>query len=106
MRAHGGGWAVEVLGPLRVRDPAGADVTPDGVLQRRLLALLTLRRGHVVPVDALVDVLWPRARPSTATPPWSWPCEPCDGARRRRPRTGEPAPPFAGNFGRRSVATS
>jgi len=53
---------VEVLGPIRVVDGAGADVTPEGALQRRLLALLVLRRGHVVTADAAVDALWP-ARP-------------------------------------------
>jgi predicted ATPase/DNA-binding SARP family transcriptional activator len=51
-------YRVEVLGPLRVWTPDGREVTPDGVLQRRLLALLVLRRGHVVSVDAAVDALW------------------------------------------------
>ncbi|HEY6532407.1 MAG TPA: BTAD domain-containing putative transcriptional regulator, partial [Acidimicrobiales bacterium] len=50
---------VQVLGPIRALDAEGHDRTPDGVLQRRLLALLVLRRGHVVSVDAAVDVLWP-----------------------------------------------
>jgi predicted ATPase/DNA-binding SARP family transcriptional activator len=54
---------VDVLGPIRARDAEGRDVTPDGALQRRLLALLVLRRGRVVPVDTAVDVLWPRDRP-------------------------------------------
>ena len=54
---------VEVLGPIRVRDPDGRDVTPDGMLQRRLLALLVLRRGRVVSVDAAIDVLWPDRPP-------------------------------------------
>ena len=47
---------VDVLGPIRARLADGRDVTPDGVLQRRLLALLVLRRGHVVSVDAAIDV--------------------------------------------------
>src|SRR5262245_24807334 len=42
---------VDVLGPLRVRDHAGNDLAPDGALQRRLFALLVLRRGHVVSAD-------------------------------------------------------
>ena len=54
---------VEVLGPIRVCDPDGRDVTPDGMLQRRLLALLVLRRGRVVSVDAAIDVLWPDRPP-------------------------------------------
>ena len=54
---------VDVLGPLRARDPHGRDVTPDGALQRRLLALLVLRRGQVVSPDAAIEVLWPVRRP-------------------------------------------
>ncbi len=54
---------VRVLGPLRVLDASGADVTPDGLLQRRLLSLLVLRRGQVVSVDAAVDALWPGRPP-------------------------------------------
>ena len=50
---------IDVLGPIRAYVADGRDVTPDGPLQRRLLALLVLRRGHVVSVDAAVDVLWP-----------------------------------------------
>ena len=52
-----------MLGPIRVVDAEGRDVTPDGALQRRLLALLVLRRGQVVSADAAVDVLWPTDRP-------------------------------------------
>ena len=61
--AVGAPLAVDVLGPLRVRAADGADATPDGVLQRRLLALLVLRRGHVVPVDSAVEALWPTGPP-------------------------------------------
>jgi predicted ATPase/DNA-binding SARP family transcriptional activator len=50
---------IDVLGPIRARDPEGRDVTPEGVLQRRLLALLVLHRGRVVSVDSAIDVLWP-----------------------------------------------
>lgn len=50
---------VEVLGPIRLSDAQGRDVTPVGALQRRLLALLVLRRGRVVSVDAAIDALWP-----------------------------------------------
>jgi len=65
--ARGDRLVVEVLGPLRVRDPDGRDVTPDGGLQRRLLALLVLRRGRVVSVEAAIDVLWPRTAPRDPT---------------------------------------
>jgi predicted ATPase/DNA-binding SARP family transcriptional activator len=61
--ASGERLRVDVLGPIRAIDAAGVDVTPDGNLQRRLLALLVLRRGHIVTVDAAVDVLWPTKPP-------------------------------------------
>jgi predicted ATPase/DNA-binding SARP family transcriptional activator len=54
---------IDVLGPLRARRPDGADATPDGALQRRLLAFLVLRRGRVVSVEAAIDVLWPTKPP-------------------------------------------
>ena len=54
---------IDVLGPIRARLADGRDVTPDGPLQRRLLALLVLRRGHVVSVDTAIDVLWPSRPP-------------------------------------------
>ena len=62
-RTPGDRVRVDVLGPIRVRLPDGRDVTPDGALQRRLLALLVLRRGRVVSVDAAIDALWPARRP-------------------------------------------
>jgi len=49
---------VAVLGPLVV-ERGGDDITPSSRLQRRLLALLTLRSPRPVPVDALIDVAWP-----------------------------------------------
>jgi predicted ATPase/DNA-binding SARP family transcriptional activator len=58
---------IEVLGPIRAFGADGADVTPEGVLQRRLLAFLVLRRGHVVSADAAVDVLWPARPPRDPT---------------------------------------
>ena len=54
---------VEVLGPIRASDGAGRDVTPDGSLQRRLLALLVLHRGRVVSADAAIEALWPGRPP-------------------------------------------
>lgn len=54
---------IEVLGPIRVVESGGRDVTPTGLLQRRLLALLVLRRGRVVPVDSAIDALWPSRLP-------------------------------------------
>jgi predicted ATPase/DNA-binding SARP family transcriptional activator len=59
----GGAVRIEVLGPIRVLDRSGRDVTPPGALQRRLLALLVLRRGRVVSSDAAIDALWRTALP-------------------------------------------
>src|SRR5688572_18540648 len=61
--ASSGRVLVQVLGPLRVLDEDGGDATPAGPLQRRLLALLVLRRGRVVPADTAVEVLWPDRPP-------------------------------------------
>jgi DNA-binding SARP family transcriptional activator len=52
-----------VMGPLRVLDAEGVDRTPVGELQRRLMALLLLRRGQVVTADEAVGALWPRGLP-------------------------------------------
>ncbi|MET0324363.1 MAG: BTAD domain-containing putative transcriptional regulator [Ilumatobacteraceae bacterium] len=54
---------VGVLGPIRVVDPDGRDITPDGALQRRLLALLVLRRGRTVTAESAIDALWPTRPP-------------------------------------------
>ncbi len=58
---------VQVLGPLRARTAGGEDVTPAGALQRRLLALLVLQRGRVVPAHAAVEALWPDRPPQDPT---------------------------------------
>ncbi|MGY6501340.1 MAG: BTAD domain-containing putative transcriptional regulator [Acidimicrobiales bacterium] len=52
-----------VLGPLEVTDSDGVVCTPNGALQRRLLAMLVLHRNSTVSTDALVEVLWPGRRP-------------------------------------------
>ena len=54
---------VEVLGPVRATDGAGRDATPEGTLQRRLLALLVLHRGRSVSADSAIDALWPGLPP-------------------------------------------
>ncbi len=64
--ADGGTLHVSVLGPIAVRDGSGRDLTPAGALQRRLLALLILRCGDVVPADVAIDTLWPSAPPRDA----------------------------------------
>ncbi|MBF6357162.1 AfsR/SARP family transcriptional regulator [Nocardia higoensis] len=59
-----GRFRIDVLGPLRVRTPEGAEITPGGALPRRLLALLTLRRGKTVTIDAVIELLWPTDGPN------------------------------------------
>jgi predicted ATPase/DNA-binding SARP family transcriptional activator len=54
---------IRLLGPLDVlTDGSAADVT--GSKRRALLALLALRRGRVVDVDALIGALWGEELPS------------------------------------------
>jgi predicted ATPase/DNA-binding SARP family transcriptional activator len=55
---------VEVLGPLRLAvDSRSVDVR--GPKRRAVLALLALAEGRTVPVDALVDALWPSEVPES-----------------------------------------
>jgi predicted ATPase/DNA-binding SARP family transcriptional activator len=56
---------VEVLGPLRVLVDGTAVEVP-GPKRRAVLALLALAEGRTVPVDDLVDALWPAAVPESA----------------------------------------
>lgn len=57
---------VRLLGPLQV-EWAGGTLHVAGPQRRRLLALLTIRAGRVVPVEALVDAMWGEAPPPSAT---------------------------------------
>ena len=54
-----------ILGPVEAR-VAGRPVQVPGVRQRALLAALVLARGHVVPVDRLVDEVFGEAPPRDA----------------------------------------
>ena len=56
---------VRLVGPfgVLVGGPAGTSVVVGSRKARRLLARLAAARGGTVPVDALVDVLWPDGRP-------------------------------------------
>jgi DNA-binding SARP family transcriptional activator len=56
-----------VLGPLEVRDAAGAPVPLGSAKLRILLSLLLADAGRVVPVDRIVDELWGEAPPASAT---------------------------------------
>ena len=57
---------VRLLGPLEVRRDGG-EVSSGGPKPRTLLAVLALEPGRVVSVDALVEALWPRDPPETAS---------------------------------------
>lgn len=56
---------VDVLGPIAVA-VGGHQVSIGGQRQRALMAALVVDHGKVVPVDRLVDVLWPSDPPATA----------------------------------------
>lgn len=56
---------VRVLGPLQVCR-AGRVWSPGGPKERRLLAVLVIRLGQVVSVDALAEALWDGAPPPSA----------------------------------------
>ena len=55
-----------ILGPLEV-DCEGRALPLGGRQQRELLALLLLHANEVVPVDEIIDELWPEAPPPSAT---------------------------------------
>jgi predicted ATPase/DNA-binding SARP family transcriptional activator len=53
-----------VLGPLRVIDAGGVDVTPRGEQQRKVLAMLAISAPAPVSVDVLEELLWGGPAPS------------------------------------------
>ena len=66
MEPRGGGVCeFRLLGPVEVTKD-GATVTPGGLRQRALLALLLLRANEVVPRERIVDALWGERPPETA----------------------------------------
>lgn len=58
-------FAFRVLGTLSMTI-GGRDVTPAGVRQRRLLALLLMRAGQPVSMAALIDAIWGDRAPRSA----------------------------------------
>ncbi|MFJ1703656.1 AfsR/SARP family transcriptional regulator [Kitasatospora sp. NPDC088346] len=58
-------WGIQLLGPLRVQ-VGGQQLDLSGPRQEKVLAVLALDAGRVVPFDTLVDALWDDAPPDTA----------------------------------------
>lgn len=56
-----------VLGPLTATSATGEQVRLRGQRQRALLAMLLCHEGELVPVDRLVEALWPQAPPKSYT---------------------------------------
>lgn len=54
-----------ILGPLAAR-VGESQISVGGPVQRRVLAMLLLEAGRIVPVDRLVDAVWDEDPPSTA----------------------------------------
>ena len=56
-----------ILGPLEAYNSSGTEIRLPAGRERALFAALLLRRGEVVSTDALIDALWGRRPPSTAS---------------------------------------
>ena len=56
-----------VLGPVEVVGPEGQPIDIGGSQPRALLAMLLVAGDRVVPVDAIIDRLWPQSQPASAT---------------------------------------
>ena len=66
-RGHGGtGLRVRLLGPLRVYVDGRRVESPPAGRAARLLALLAVDAGHLVPLDRIIDDLWPDGPPAKA----------------------------------------
>lgn len=57
----------KVLGPLEVIDPSGRSIELGGAQSRAVLAMLLVSADRVVPLDAIVERLWPDGPPGSAT---------------------------------------
>jgi predicted ATPase/DNA-binding SARP family transcriptional activator len=57
---------IAVLGPVTVDDAAGVPTAVPGALARTFLTSLVLARGNALTSEALIDDLWPEARPRGA----------------------------------------
>ncbi|MFG2819870.1 BTAD domain-containing putative transcriptional regulator [Kitasatospora sp. NPDC048365] len=57
---------IELLGPVVVRRPDGAVVTPSALKRRALLSALAIRLNRTVATGELIDLVWDGAAPPTA----------------------------------------
>ncbi|MBI5089511.1 MAG: AAA family ATPase [Actinobacteria bacterium] len=57
----------KVLGPLEVIDATGRSIELGGAQSRAVLAMLLVTLDRVVPLDSIVERLWPDGPPSSAT---------------------------------------
>lgn len=62
----GGRVRIRLLGPVELRTADGQALAPAGSQRRAVLALLALRLGRVVPVEAFCELLWGERPPLTA----------------------------------------
>ena len=65
--AAGGLVSFRLLGPVSALDAAGVPLAIEGPRRRAVLAALLLHRGTSLPVERLVELLWPSPAPPTAT---------------------------------------
>jgi DNA-binding SARP family transcriptional activator len=63
---RGAGLRVRLLGPLRVYVDGRRVVDPPAGRAAQLLALLAVEAGHLVPLDRIIDDLWPAGPPAKA----------------------------------------
>jgi DNA-binding SARP family transcriptional activator len=55
----------QILGPLRISTPTGAQVVVRSRHERTVLGILLMRAGHAVSADQLVEALWPHRPPAS-----------------------------------------
>jgi len=55
-----------VLGPVEVLDDEGRSVDVGGAQSRAVLAMLLVADDRIVPVETILDRLWPERQPAAA----------------------------------------
>src|SRR6478735_5631071 len=62
----GEGMQFRVLGPIEVIDDDGRSIDVGGAQSRSVLAMLLVADDRIVPVETILDRLWPERQPSSA----------------------------------------